>query len=178
MRPAYWACGLASAFLFGLVVFSFNGVHRRAQSTSQRPGNRSRQELVLQSSSEQAKQEAENSLRHGVEAFDKQDFDLAISCFTETIRLDPSDAGGYFGRGRALLHEDRSKEAIADFTEALKRHPDLKAPSGGILRAANFDTSPQRQRGTIPRWRCGLVEINPCGVYIRPAIAVLYNSGD
>jgi tetratricopeptide (TPR) repeat protein len=47
----------------------------------------------------------------------------AVADFTEAIRLQPGDAGGYAGRGRARLAVQDIDGAIADYSEALRLAP-------------------------------------------------------
>jgi tetratricopeptide (TPR) repeat protein len=47
----------------------------------------------------------------------------AVADFTEAIRLQPGDAGGYAGRGRARLAIHDVDGAIADYSEALRLAP-------------------------------------------------------
>jgi tetratricopeptide (TPR) repeat protein/MinD-like ATPase involved in chromosome partitioning or flagellar assembly len=56
----------------------------------------------------------------GDEEADKKNFDEAIKKYTEAIRLDPSYAIAYYGRGRAYLGKERFDEALADFNEAIR----------------------------------------------------------
>ena len=56
----------------------------------------------------------------GDEEADKKNFDEAIRKYDEAIRLDPSYALAYYGRGRAYLGKERFDEALADFNEAIR----------------------------------------------------------
>src|SRR5437764_1210066 len=56
---------------------------------------------------------------NGQAALDKKDWDLAVSCFTEAIRLDPNSAEAYWKRGRAYVAQGNNDKAIADCTESL-----------------------------------------------------------
>lgn len=58
----------------------------------------------------------------GVAAFDKDDYDQAITHFTEAIRLDPKDYI-YNKRGNAYRKKGEYDKAIADFTEAIRLDP-------------------------------------------------------
>jgi tetratricopeptide (TPR) repeat protein len=59
----------------------------------------------------------------GKAALEQDDWDLAIACFRESIRLDSGYDGGYSGRGLALLKQFRFAEAIADFSDAIRLNP-------------------------------------------------------
>jgi Flp pilus assembly protein TadD len=64
------------------------------------------------------------AVARGMEAFKKQDYDLAISDFTEAISLEPRSTAGYWGRGMAYADKGDYDKAIADYTEAIRLKPD------------------------------------------------------
>ena len=63
------------------------------------------------------------AVTQGTTALDVQDFDLAISCFTEAIRLDAKDPVGYYNRAVAYGKKGEFDKAIADYTEAIRLDP-------------------------------------------------------
>ena len=66
----------------------------------------------------------EGSLREkGASSLDKQDYDAAISAFTEAIRLDPECAVAYSNRGIAFENKGEHDSAIADFTNCIRLDP-------------------------------------------------------
>ena len=62
--------------------------------------------------------QAEAELEKGRLFFEKQDWDTAIACFTEAIRLNPSYAETYFSRGLACNVKGDYDKSIADYTQA------------------------------------------------------------
>ena len=64
------------------------------------------------------------SFAQGREACDREDLDLAMSCFNEAIRLDPGLDLGYFGRGFVHLKRLEFGPGVADFSEAIRLRPD------------------------------------------------------
>ena len=68
---------------------------------------------------------AGDELNKGMAFFNKQDFETAISCYTEAIRLDPDLALAYSNRGGAYLGLGKNDEAIRDCSEAIKLNPNL-----------------------------------------------------
>jgi tetratricopeptide (TPR) repeat protein len=73
--------------------------------------------------------EATKAYDQGKAALDKYDLDLAISCFTEAIRIDPKHTEAYAHRALAYkckggLDKELLDKAIADFTEAIRLRPD------------------------------------------------------
>ena len=64
-------------------------------------------------------------------------FDLAISSYTEAVRLDPNCVEAYHGRGLAYTWKNENDKAIADYTEALRLDP----KNSGILydRACTYE---------------------------------------
>ena len=64
-----------------------------------------------------------NSYNRGVEAVQENDYDLAITCFSEAIRLAPQLAIAYNSRGFAYDKKGEYDKAIADYTEAIRLDP-------------------------------------------------------
>jgi tetratricopeptide (TPR) repeat protein len=75
--------------------------------------------LLIVSCSEK---DADNNLK-GREALDKKDYDLAIACFDEAIRINPRNANAYNNRGCAYGAKRDSKAAIEDFSNAIRINP-------------------------------------------------------
>ena len=74
---------------------------------------------------------AEEHQKRGVEYFNQNDFDQAITHFAEALRLDPNVkavkddlAVAYYSRGVAYLNKGDSDRAIADITKAISLNPD------------------------------------------------------
>jgi tetratricopeptide (TPR) repeat protein len=61
----------------------------------------------------------------GVEALDKGDNDLAITCFDAALRRDPRDAAAYHQRGVAYFRKQVYDKSIKDFTEAIRLDPKI-----------------------------------------------------
>lgn len=59
----------------------------------------------------------------GMEAQRDEQWDKAIEAFTQAIRLDPDYPPGYLQRGEIYGKLGRFDEAIADFSELIRRHP-------------------------------------------------------
>jgi tetratricopeptide (TPR) repeat protein len=66
---------------------------------------------------------ATDSLERGLSALEKSNYDLAITCFSEVIRLDPEDSMAYNNRGFAHGQKGEYDKAIADYTEAIRLNP-------------------------------------------------------
>ena len=66
---------------------------------------------------------AAEACQKGESCLDKEDFDAAISAYTEAIRLDAKLAEGYGGRGFAYSKKGDLDKAIADYTEAIRLDP-------------------------------------------------------
>jgi tetratricopeptide (TPR) repeat protein len=62
----------------------------------------------------------EKAREQGKRAFDNNDFDVAIRCYTEVLRLDPEDAQAYWFRGASYTKKGDYDKAIADCTEAIR----------------------------------------------------------
>jgi tetratricopeptide (TPR) repeat protein len=60
----------------------------------------------------------------GVEAFEKKDYDLAVTCFTKAIEASPKAPAGYFYRGLAYREKKEYDKAITDFTDAIRHDPE------------------------------------------------------
>jgi tetratricopeptide (TPR) repeat protein len=59
----------------------------------------------------------------GGDAADKGEFDLAISCFTEAIRLNPADDQAYYNRAVCYWQKKEIDRALSDLDEALRLDP-------------------------------------------------------
>jgi tetratricopeptide (TPR) repeat protein len=59
----------------------------------------------------------------GVRSLGKLDYNKAITEFTEAIRLDPTFAPAYLGRGNAHSNQGNLDEAIRDYCEAIRLDP-------------------------------------------------------
>src|SRR5688572_7841599 len=62
-------------------------------------------------------------VERGFKALDKKDYDTAIACFTEAIRLEPQDPFVHRFRGCAYLEKQEYDKAIADFSESIRLAP-------------------------------------------------------
>ena len=56
---------------------------------------------------------------------EREDWDTAIACYTEAIRLNPDFAAAYNNRGFAYLKNDEIEQAIKDLSEAIRLKPDF-----------------------------------------------------
>ena len=65
-----------------------------------------------------AKEARDRAIQQGEEAYDKNDFDLAIRCYTEAIRLDPKYAKAYYNRGVTYDAKGDKVSAQKDFEMA------------------------------------------------------------
>ena len=59
----------------------------------------------------------------GTAFFNERRWDLAISAYTEAIRLNPRLADAYRARGEAYYYQGDYAKAIADFTESIRVDP-------------------------------------------------------
>ena len=67
---------------------------------------------------EETNNKAGDENQKGMGFFEKKDFETAISCFTEAIRLDPSLALAYMSRGVCYREKGDSEKARADMEKA------------------------------------------------------------
>jgi tetratricopeptide (TPR) repeat protein len=66
---------------------------------------------------------ANDIFEQGIECLDHGDFDNAIDCFTEVIRVDPAHELAYTYRGNTYLDLGQFDLAIGDFLKAIKLNP-------------------------------------------------------
>ena len=67
---------------------------------------------------------ATTAFNKGVDFSNRKDWDTAISCYSEAIRLKPDYAKAYFNRGNAHHNKGEYAQAIKDLTEAIRLKPD------------------------------------------------------
>jgi HEAT repeat protein len=67
---------------------------------------------------------ARASFENGKTALATRDVDLAISWFSDAVRLDSALALGYYGRGFAYLKKSEYARAVVDLSEAIRLDPD------------------------------------------------------
>src|ERR1043166_4500755 len=69
---------------------------------------------------------AEGTTRTATEAMaadNARDYDLAVTRFSDVLRLNPIDSGAYCGRGLAYVGKREFDQAIADLSRALNLDP-------------------------------------------------------
>jgi tetratricopeptide (TPR) repeat protein len=66
---------------------------------------------------------ADDTFERGRDAYYKKDYDLAIACFSEVIRLNSKDDAAYGCRGCAYDEKGEYAKAIADHSEAIRLNP-------------------------------------------------------
>jgi len=67
--------------------------------------------------------QAKTELEKGNGFLDREDYDTAIACYTEVIRLKPDDAMAYHSRGATYFGKGEYAQAIKDYTEAIRLDP-------------------------------------------------------
>ena len=81
--------------------------------------------VIMFSHSEEVNAEsAEFYINLGFDKLDAEDYEGAISDFTEAIKINPDNGNFYFNRGMAKQNLEDYEGAISDFTEAIKINPD------------------------------------------------------
>ena len=78
------------------------------------------QALLFGSSSIGYGKTAEEACSQGCDALDKNDFDLALKCYTEAIRLKPDYADAYYNRGVVYQRKGEYDKAIKALTANFK----------------------------------------------------------
>lgn len=76
------------------------------------------------SSSETSGESATAFIRRADAKYNRQDYEDAISDYSEAIRLSSDNAQAYLGRGNAKYALEQYADAIKDYDEALKHDPD------------------------------------------------------
>ncbi len=79
--------------------------------------------LALLASPALQAQEDPSPLKQGADAYRREDYDLAIACFTEAIRLNPGSSVAYADRGAAYEKKKDADKAIADCDQAIQIDP-------------------------------------------------------
>jgi tetratricopeptide (TPR) repeat protein len=110
-------------------------------------------------------QPADAASHPGLTALRDRDYDLAITCFTESIERDPSDAVAYNNRGFAYGKKGDYEAAIADFTEAIRLRPTFALAY--YDRAAAYDNLGEYERA---------IEDYTEAIGLKPQMADAYNN--
>jgi len=76
------------------------------------------------------KEEAKKEFEKGNQFYDKGEYDKAIACYTEAIRLNPKFDDAYSNRGHAYGAKGEHDKEMADLKEALRLSAG-RLPSGG-----------------------------------------------
>ena len=81
--------------------------------------------VIMLSHSEEVNAESEEFyINLGFDKLDAEDYEGAISDFTEAIKINSNNCNYYFNRGMAKQNLEDYEGAISDFTEAIKINPD------------------------------------------------------
>jgi len=91
-------------------------------------------------------------LQKGNDFLDREDYDAAIACYTEAIRLDPNYALVYNNRGWAYSWKGEDDKAIKDLTEAIRLKPDFADAYGnrGMVYERKGDLDKAKSLGLDP----------------------------
>jgi tetratricopeptide (TPR) repeat protein len=92
------------------------------------PGDDKQTEKPKENGSEQVNEQARLELAKGIAFSDKSDWDTAISCFSEAIRLDANYADAFYNRGFAYDKQGLHEQAVKDYTQAIQLNPENAAP--------------------------------------------------
>ncbi len=81
------------------------------------------------------------ALAKGMTASSHQDYDLAIACYNEALRLDPNYAAAFTRRGIASALQGNYAQALSDYSQAIALNPGLPHPFAlrGASRARSHD---------------------------------------
>jgi len=70
-----------------------------------------------------SQQTAEEWFYKGVDLYDQGNYDEAIKCYDEAIKLNPQYAEAWSSKGNALVNQGDYDEAIKCYDEAIKLNP-------------------------------------------------------
>ena len=121
-RLRWLAIALVSAGPLYIFIFLLPASQKAAREAGDKAGRK--QAAGSGTESPDGGSKAEDAFHQGEIAYQKQDYDLAIGCFTESIRLRPDHAQGYGSRACAYWAKGNAERSIADLTEAIRLKPD------------------------------------------------------
>ncbi|MDR0916965.1 MAG: tetratricopeptide repeat protein [Oscillospiraceae bacterium] len=117
-------------FILGMALDAKNVVERVEELSRIRVGDFRRKQVELQEEYAKIPDEgktAEDYFNEGDLLYDNNEYERAIECYNEAVRLAPADDAAYNKRGIAYGKLERYDEAIADITEAIRLDPDYAA---------------------------------------------------
>jgi hypothetical protein len=103
---------------------SFVGTLEGNRITSSRSRDDGIRESWKATLSYHGQEEAGKEFEKGCLFYDRGDFETAIACFTQAIRLNPDHARAYYRRGDAYDEQGDFDRAIADYHQAIRLDPD------------------------------------------------------
>jgi tetratricopeptide (TPR) repeat protein len=117
--------------------------------------------------------QANRQLAHAAEAMGKRDFDTAIACCDEAIRLDPDFAEAYNQRAIVRYLQEQYQQSIADCWRAIERMP---CHFGAWAGMGHCHAHLGQHQESLESYRRAL-EINPHLECVRQAVAELERRG-
>jgi len=80
--------------------------------------------LALVLRGDNAGSEAQAAFERGMKHFENEDYDKAITYYTEAISLNPNYDLAYVNRGQAYRNKGQHDKAVSDYNEAIRANPD------------------------------------------------------
>jgi hypothetical protein len=126
-KPRRWKAARASLLVFGLVALGLVGLYALGIIGGRPPSppvNKTAAglEATQEAARSAAKKAAADLFFEGVNAFEAKEWDGALKCLSESIRLQPGNADAYYYRGLAYLKKEDYDKAIEDLTRIPEGH--------------------------------------------------------
>jgi len=130
--------------------------------------------FCLISCSASLSQHAQRNFELGEESFNREDYDGAITHFTEYLKKSPKDADAHLMLGLALLKNERLREAVNEFKEAVRLDPENEESKALIKNSIFEEVSKFSSMGneeTSMRYLTAYMTINPGDIDTHLALA-------
>jgi serine/threonine protein kinase/tetratricopeptide (TPR) repeat protein len=120
-RGLVMAAGVVVLLLIAFGAWNLLGGNRAGPTVAAQPAPRKESKKAATPPEHQG--DAETFMERGRAAYERKDYDQAITDFNQAIKLDPKFAKAFSNRGNAYMEKDQVDKALADYSRAIELDP-------------------------------------------------------